>query len=58
MKYLHKGELHDRVLLRYLVKELMLYFFVAFLFFFMVFFVNQILLLAESILRKRVPFGD
>lgn len=58
VKYLHKGELHDRVLLRYLVKELMLYFFVAFLFFFMVFFVNQILLLAESILRKRVPFGD
>lgn len=51
-------ELKNNVLLRYLVKELLLYFSVAFLFFFVVFFVNQILLLAESVLKKRVPFPD
>ncbi|MDE5898727.1 MAG: LptF/LptG family permease [Treponemataceae bacterium] len=54
----HKGKLQDRVLVKYLVKELLLYFSVAFLFFFMIFFVNQILLLAENILKKRVPFPD
>lgn len=43
------------VLIIYLVKELLLYFTIAFLFFFMVFFVNQILLMAEDILKKRVP---
>lgn len=46
------------VLARYLTKELFLYFFIAFLFFFMVFFCNQILLLAENILKKRVPIAD
>ena len=46
------------VMVRYLTKELFLYFFIAFLFFFMVFFCNQILLLAENILKKRVPLTD
>ena len=46
------------VMVRYLTKELFLYFFIAFLFFFMVFFCNQILLLAENILKKRVPLAD
>ncbi|QTQ15113.1 YjgP/YjgQ family permease [Treponema parvum] len=50
--------LSDNTIGRYFVGELLLYFFVSFLFFFMVFFVNQILLLAENILQKRVPVGD
>ncbi|HEY9054084.1 MAG TPA: LptF/LptG family permease [Rectinemataceae bacterium] len=33
-------------------------FFVAFLFFFVIFFVNQILLLAEDILSKQAPLGE
>lgn len=42
----------------YLLKELGLFFIVAFLFFFMIFFVNQFLLLAENILKQRVPVWD
>ena len=57
-KYLHKGLLKKYVIIRYIVKELTLYFLVCFLFFFMIFFVNQILLLAEQILKQRVPFAD
>ncbi len=49
--------LGNRVLLFYLVKELFLYFAICFAFFFVVFFVNQILLLAETVLRQRVPVG-
>lgn len=48
-------EVKDHVLTKYIMKELFLYFIVSFLFFFMIFFVNQILLLAETILKKRVP---
>lgn len=58
VKFLGKGKLGNRVFVRYVVKELFLYFCVAFLFFFMIFFCNQILLLAESILKKRVPFWN
>ena len=47
--------LGNRVLLRYLIKELFLYFAICFAFFFVVFFVNQILLMAETVLRQRVP---
>lgn len=47
--------LGNDILVRYILKELMLYFMIAFLFFFMVFFCNQMLLLAENILKKRVP---
>lgn len=52
------GILTDNTIMRYLLSELFAYFTVSFLFFFMVFFVNQILLLAESILQKHVPLPD
>ncbi len=58
VRYLHKGELGNNVLVKYLCKELLLYFSVAFLFFFMIFFVNQILLLIGELLKQRVPFKD
>ncbi|QNL96974.1 LptF/LptG family permease [Treponema sp. Marseille-Q4132] len=50
--------LRSHVLTRYLVRELLLYFSVAFLFFFTIFFVNQILLIAEHILRQGAPVWD
>ena len=40
------------------MRELLLYFSVAFLFFFTIFFVNQILLIAEKILRQGAPVWD
>lgn len=40
---------------RYIVRELLLYFSVSFLFFFLVFFVNQILLTIEDLLKQHVP---
>jgi lipopolysaccharide export system permease protein len=43
-------------LFRYLVSETLFSFLVAFLFFFFIFFVNQLLLLAQEILTKKVPF--
>lgn len=46
---------NSHIMMRYLVKELLLYFLIAFLFFFLVFFCNQILLLVQDILRKQVP---
>lgn len=46
------------ILIKYFVKELFLYFLVCFAFFFVVFFVNQILLLAETVLKKKVPVGN
>lgn len=55
VKYFHKGLLKKGVFMRYLTKELFMYFFVAFLFFFMIFFVNQILYWAETILKQRAP---
>ncbi len=48
-------DIKSNVLVKYIAKELFLYFLVCFAFFFVVFFVNQILLLAETILKKRVP---
>ncbi len=53
-----EGILANHTIVWYLIGELLLYFIVSFLFFFMIFFVNQILLLAESILQKRVPLWD
>ena len=52
------ASLRPHVLTRYLVRELLLYFSVAFLFFFTIFFVNQILLIAENILRQGAPVWD
>jgi lipopolysaccharide export system permease protein len=43
---------------RYLVKEIVLAFAVSFLVFFFLFFLNQILLLAEDVLKKRAPFDQ
>jgi lipopolysaccharide export system permease protein len=40
----------------YVFGETMFAFFVSFLFFFLVFFLNQLLLMAQEILAKRVPF--
>lgn len=37
---------------------MLLYFFISFLFFFLVFFVNQILLMAEEVLSKKAPLLD
>jgi lipopolysaccharide export system permease protein len=46
------------VLVNYICKELLLYFSMAFVFFFLVFFVNQILLMAQDILKYEVPITD
>lgn len=55
MKLRKLDEVKDHVLTKYIIHELFLYFIVSFMFFFMIFFVNQILLMAETILKKRVP---
>jgi lipopolysaccharide export system permease protein len=43
---------------RYILKEFLISFVVAFLFFFCTFFINQLLVLAEEIFSRQVPFGD
>lgn len=58
VKYFHKGELHNGILIKYILKELSLYFIVAFFIFFMIFFVNQILLDMEDLLAKSAPVND
>ena len=58
VRVLKRGTLKDNILIRYLFKDLFLYFLVSFLFFFMVFFVNQILLTVEELLAKSAPFAD
>jgi lipopolysaccharide export system permease protein len=45
-------------LYRYIASEFAISFLVSFAFFFFVFFINQLLLLAEEILQKDVPFWD
>ena len=55
-RYLRR-KLHGFILLRYLVRELLLYFFICFLFFFMAFFINQILLNIAKLLGNRAPMG-
>jgi len=47
-----------KTLFWYIVREMLLYFAVCFVFFFLVFFVNQILFMAEEILSKKAPFKD
>ncbi len=46
------------VLIKYLFKELLVYFSIAFLFFFLIFFINQLLFNAEQILSRRVPVSQ
>lgn len=53
-----RGARSYSVISLYLAKEYLFSFFVAFLFFFAVFFVNQLLLLAEEILSKHVAPRD
>lgn len=53
-----KSGINRHVMYRYVLKELFLYFFVAFLFFFFIFFCNQILLIIQKILEKKVPLVD
>ena len=48
----------SHVIYKYLTRELFVYFSIAFLFFFAVFFVNQILLTIEELLKQRVPLKD
>ncbi|MDR0411512.1 MAG: LptF/LptG family permease [Treponema sp.] len=43
-------------ILKYIIGETLFSFLVSFLFFFGIFFINQLLLLAQTILTKRVPF--
>lgn len=57
-RYERPKKLGKNIFTVYLLKELWLFFIVAFLFFFMIFFVNQFLLLAENILKQRVPVWD
>ncbi len=49
---------NKHILIKYLFKELWVYFAIAFLFFFLIFFVNHLLLTAEDILEKRVPVNQ
>ncbi|MCR4579199.1 MAG: LptF/LptG family permease [Treponema sp.] len=58
IKVFKKGTLKNHVLIKYIFKDLFLYFLVSFLFFFMIFFVNQILLTVEDLLAKSAPFKD
>ena len=58
VKVFKKGTLKNHILIKYLLKDLFLYFLVSFLFFFMIFFVNQILLDVEKLLAKSAPFKD
>jgi len=43
---------------RYILGEAFFSFLISFLFFFFIFFVNQLLLMAQDILAKQVPFGQ
>ena len=50
-----KGRNISKTLFFYILKDILLAFSVSFLFFFFVFFVNQLLLVAQDILTKQVP---
>ncbi len=49
---------HFRTISAYIAREYIFSFFVSFLFFFVIFFINQVLLLAEDILSKNIPLKD
>jgi lipopolysaccharide export system permease protein len=48
---------HSRIWI-YVGREFLLFFSVSFLFFFFLFFINQVLVMAEEIFSKKVPFWD
>jgi lipopolysaccharide export system permease protein len=50
------GRTISPTLFKYLIRDTLFSFFVSFLFFFAVFFINQLLLMAQEILTKHVPF--
>ena len=52
---LESGRVISQTLFKYFVRDTLFSFFVSFLFFFCVFFVNQLLLMAQEILAKHVP---
>ncbi len=54
----HSNRRQSGILFRYVIRETAFSFFIAFLFFFLIFFINQLLLMAEEILSKRVPLGQ
>ncbi|MCR4734221.1 MAG: LptF/LptG family permease [Treponema sp.] len=58
MRFTFNNKLKNHILIRYIYKELFQYFLVCFLFLFVVFFANQILLIGEDMLSKRAPFAD
>ena len=45
----------SRTLFMYLIRDIAFAFFISFIFFFCIFFINQLLLMAQQILTKRVP---
>ncbi len=47
-----------RIVYGYIAKEFFFSFLIAFSFFFIIFFINQILVMAEQIFSKHVPFND
>jgi lipopolysaccharide export system permease protein len=56
IKSIAKSGKLSNTIFAYVFKETLFSFFVSFLFFFIIFFVNQLLLLAQDILSKKVPF--
>ena len=58
LQVFNRSELKRGILIKYLYKELFLYFLICFVFLFVVFFANQILLIGEDMLSKRAPFAD
>ena len=58
LQVFNRSQLKRGLLIKYLYKELFLYFLICFAFLFVVFFANQILLIGEDMLSKRAPFKD
>ncbi len=58
LQVFNRSGLKRGLLIKYLYKELFLYFLICFAFLFVVFFANQILLIGEDMLSKRAPFKD
>lgn len=56
--FIKSDSLGKNILIKYLCKELLYYFFICFSFLFVIFFVNQILLIGEDLLSQRAPIKD
>ncbi|MCL2214208.1 MAG: LptF/LptG family permease [Treponema sp.] len=55
---LENKRLISPTIFRYILSEMFFSFFICFWFFFVIFFVNQILLMAQEVLEKRVPLNQ